>query len=187
VSAQVVRGLAQALRQKDGSVTLRLRPAELGPVRVDVRVRQDRVIAQVRTQTEQARGLLGSNLDQLRGALEARGLVVDRIDVLGPGEDTRFSPNQEPGTQARTTSDEAPQRGDTHSDDVGDREMGSGVGQEPGNGSDRHRETDPAPEATRTERGTDPQGERAEPVPDMLSLSWDARRSLGILRLDTLA
>lgn len=78
---QIQRGLAQALKQRDGELTLRLRPQHLGMVRVRVRVEESSVTALLEASSEQARGLLKAHLTTLREALEARGLSVDRIDV----------------------------------------------------------------------------------------------------------
>ncbi len=78
---QIQRGLAQALKQRDGELTLRLRPQHLGMVRVRVRVEESSVTALLEASSEQARGLLKAHLTTLREALEARGLSVERIDV----------------------------------------------------------------------------------------------------------
>ncbi len=78
---QIQRGLAQALKKRDGELTLRLRPEHLGMVRVRVRVEESSVTALLEASSEQARGLLKAHLTTLREALEARGLSVERIDV----------------------------------------------------------------------------------------------------------
>ncbi len=78
---QIQRGLAQALKKRDGELTLRLRPEHLGLVRVRVRVEESSVSALLEATSEQARGLLKSHLTTLREALEARGLSIERIDV----------------------------------------------------------------------------------------------------------
>jgi len=183
LSAQVVRGLAQAMKQRDGSLTLRLKPAELGTLRVDVAVRSERVVATLRTQTDQARELLHSNLAHLRTALEARGLAVERIEVAGPAEQFPFGHTSEDGAE-----DDPPQRDASHS--AGDRSRDdsharAGVRDDPGRGGTDAQE---APEAHEHEPGAEPLAASAEPDAELLrAQTWDAERSLGVLRLDTLA
>lgn len=78
---QVARGLAAAVRQRDGTLTLRLSPESLGDIKIQVRVESGQVSAHISAQTEQARHLLSESAPTLRSALEAHGLVVERIDV----------------------------------------------------------------------------------------------------------
>lgn len=80
---QVVRGLALALRQGGGSVTMKMHPENLGTVTVRLRVDGGEVRARLETTEESARRLLMDSTDELRAALEARGLRVERIEVGG--------------------------------------------------------------------------------------------------------
>ncbi|MFP3436074.1 flagellar hook-length control protein FliK, partial [Paraburkholderia sp. SIMBA_061] len=57
-AARLSRGLASAVQQKGGSVTLRLPPAELGTVRVQLQMQGASVNAQLHTQTDHARAML---------------------------------------------------------------------------------------------------------------------------------
>lgn len=81
--SQVARAMVAALRHKGGVVTLRLSPDGLGPVRVELRVEDGRVSATIDAQDERTRGALHGGLDSLRKSLEASGLSVDRLDVVG--------------------------------------------------------------------------------------------------------
>lgn len=83
VVPQVARGLAAAMRQRDGTVTMRLAPGNLGPLKATVTVLGGSVVARLEPTTESARKLLDDSKDTLRTALEARGLHVDRIEVSG--------------------------------------------------------------------------------------------------------
>ncbi len=78
---QIQRGLARALQSKDGVVTVRLRPENLGLVKVQIRVDGSHVTASLEATSEQARELLSQNIVTLERALEARGLSVDRVVV----------------------------------------------------------------------------------------------------------
>jgi flagellar hook-length control protein FliK len=88
-AARLSRGLAAAVQQRGGGVTLRLTPAELGTVRVQLQMQGASVQAQLHTQTDQARAMLQTQLTQLRASLESQGLTVDRLSVhttSGPGQ-----------------------------------------------------------------------------------------------------
>ena len=78
---QLASALAAALRKGEGSVTINLRPEHLGPMKVDLRVEGNLASAIFHPTTESARQLLAGSEASLRGALEARGLRVDRIDI----------------------------------------------------------------------------------------------------------
>lgn len=89
VEAQIARGLAAAMRQKGGLLTLRLNPEHLGPVRIEVRVDQDGVTVRLDAQNPQTRQKLLADLDALRRAIEDRGLKVHRVEVLGVADTPR--------------------------------------------------------------------------------------------------
>lgn len=78
---QVHKGLATVLRHRGGTVTIRLTPESLGPVRIRLDVGEGRVTAKFEAATDGARRLLEANLDGLRASLEARGLTVERLDI----------------------------------------------------------------------------------------------------------
>jgi|GEM_PF-2876321 len=86
VRAQVERGLAAVLRQRGGSVTLRLKPGSLGELRVKMTVKGAKVEAGFEPSTKQAQRLLEHNLTALRSALEAKGLAVERLHVANAPE-----------------------------------------------------------------------------------------------------
>lgn len=90
--AQLARGLASALKQGDGRVTLRLSPDALGALRIDLQVSNDRVTAHIATSNEQARRLLEQDVVTLKSALEAAGLGVERIEVVGTPAEPALQP-----------------------------------------------------------------------------------------------
>ncbi len=81
LAAQFGRGLAAALRQNGGTVTMRLQPEALGDLKIKMSLEPGKVEASFEVQTGQARDLLGKTMDKLRSALEAQGLEVARLDV----------------------------------------------------------------------------------------------------------
>lgn len=108
VTPQVVRGLALALQQGGGRVTLRLNPEHLGQVVVHVKVDNGTVNAGIETTDKAAHRLLQDSTESLRAALEARGLSVERIDVYPPpdGQESPGAPAQDQGhSNSRQSAD----------------------------------------------------------------------------------
>lgn len=85
VEAQVSRGMAAVLAQRGGTVALRLQPAALGELRVQLDWERGSVSVRFVAASEKARGLLEETLPGLRASLEARGLEVVRVAVESPG------------------------------------------------------------------------------------------------------
>lgn len=81
VASQALRGLAAALRQGNGNVTLRLAPENLGNLRLSITVRKTEVVARVEATSEEAVQTLKAHSAELRGALEAQGFAISRIEV----------------------------------------------------------------------------------------------------------
>ncbi len=71
----------QHLGREGGMVRLRLAPAELGTVQVEMQVRHNRVRARVVAETEVATAALREHLPDLRARLESLGMQVERLDV----------------------------------------------------------------------------------------------------------
>lgn len=82
--AQVARGLQNAFKQGGGNVTLRLSPAELGSIKVQLAVQDGVVHAKFTAQSQAAGDLLTHQMDQLRQSLQKQGLQVDRLEVQMP-------------------------------------------------------------------------------------------------------
>ena len=80
-AARVSRGLQNAVHQQGGTVTLRLTPAELGTVRIQMHMQGTTVSANFHTETESAQALLTQQITHLRQALETQGLTVERLQV----------------------------------------------------------------------------------------------------------
>lgn len=85
-AAHASRAMVQTVREGRTEVILRLRPETLGPVKIELSMEDGRMNARMESSNPAARELLGASLDHLRGALEARGLSVDRIEVVAPAE-----------------------------------------------------------------------------------------------------
>jgi hypothetical protein len=97
---RVMRGVHSALSQNGGTVTLRLTPADLGVVRIQMRLEHGTFNAQIQTESESVSALLKDHLGQLKQAVETQGLVVERLQVqtVSPGT-TSFSDRQSDGSE----------------------------------------------------------------------------------------
>lgn len=78
--ARVARALALA-QQRDGEVRLRLSPPELGMLRIELRVQEGALVAQLHTETEAARSAILDQLPVLRDRLADQGIRLERFDV----------------------------------------------------------------------------------------------------------
>ncbi|OQX20573.1 MAG: hypothetical protein BWK76_00725 [Desulfobulbaceae bacterium A2] len=78
---QVLDRFALNRRIESGSISLRLHPAELGELQLDVLVQRSTVQLQVTAQNPQVQELLEQNLPRLREALAQHGFSLDRMEV----------------------------------------------------------------------------------------------------------
>jgi flagellar hook-length control protein FliK len=104
-AAQLGRGFAAALRQGGGVVTLRIQPEGLGDLKIRLNLQQSTLAARFEVQTRQARELLDTNLPELRSALEARGLNVDRLEVQVVRPQAQEAPAEQGGRQPAADQD----------------------------------------------------------------------------------
>ncbi|MCF6265599.1 MAG: flagellar hook-length control protein FliK [Desulfuromusa sp.] len=78
---QVVTQLSGSVNGESGRMVLRLQPAELGSLRLELIVEGDRIKANLHAQNHQVQEVLERNLPQLRNALAAQGLKIDQFQV----------------------------------------------------------------------------------------------------------
>ncbi|MCU0958803.1 MAG: flagellar hook-length control protein FliK [Pirellulaceae bacterium] len=78
---QRVARAIEAAAERGGVLRLRLRPPELGSLRLEVALEPGKLTARIETETPQARAILLDNLPQLRARLAEQGMVVERFDV----------------------------------------------------------------------------------------------------------
>jgi flagellar hook-length control protein FliK len=118
-SPESVSDLARILRSQIGSrrslMTLDLSPAELGRVRVDVRMHDAEVSLRFATETVAGQHEIKSRLGELKQALEQQGIAVDRISV----EMLPASPSQSSHQDATGQPQPEPQRWDLPADTGG--------------------------------------------------------------------
>lgn len=78
---QVVTRMAGSFNGESGRMTLRLHPAELGSLKLDLHVEGQTIRANLQAQTTQVQEVLERNLPQLRQALAEQGLKIDQFQV----------------------------------------------------------------------------------------------------------
>ena len=82
--AKLVQRVSRAFHQLGGTggiVRMRLAPAELGSVRIEMRVQDRRVDARVVAESEAAGHILRDHLPELRQRLESQGMKIERIEI----------------------------------------------------------------------------------------------------------
>jgi len=82
---QVVKGLALKVQGENSEVRIRLEPESLGEVVVSMRMENGKLQAQIDVSQAGVKGVLESNLGQLRQSLSTRGIDVQRLDVVFSG------------------------------------------------------------------------------------------------------
>jgi flagellar hook-length control protein FliK len=87
--ANIVTSVRTALLPKGGTMQLRLDPPELGALQVSVDVRNGVVNATFQTSNDDATKLLSHSLGQLKTALEAQGVSVEKIQVQQTPKDQK--------------------------------------------------------------------------------------------------
>lgn len=99
---RLIQRVARAIEvapQNGGILRLRLRPPELGAVRLEVALQRGKMTARIETETTQARNVLLDQLPQLRERLEGQGIHIERFDVeVGP-RDQGGSPSHSSHTE----------------------------------------------------------------------------------------
>ena len=72
---------------ESGSVTLHLHPAELGELRMEIKVEQDNIKAHITTHNPQVQDILDRNISKLRAVLEQQGMNLEHIQVTVAADD----------------------------------------------------------------------------------------------------
>ncbi len=101
VGAQGVRGLSAVLQQGGGTLVMRLSPATLGALTIELDLSGTHVGVRVQASTAQAHELLSQQVTMLKSSLEAKGLTVDRLQVHIAPEAARAEAQQHPQGNAQ--------------------------------------------------------------------------------------
>jgi flagellar hook-length control protein FliK len=92
---QVIDRFTMNRTLKSGAIALRLHPAELGELRMEIKVEQDNIKAHITTQNPQVQEILDRHLPKLRAALEQQGLHLDQMEVTVGADDSNSQLFQE--------------------------------------------------------------------------------------------
>ncbi len=96
-SAKFVQRVANAFsalgQRSDATVRLKLHPAELGSLRIEITVKNGALSARVEAETTTAQSLLVENLPLLRERLADQGIKVERFDV-GVADQSQGGPSE---------------------------------------------------------------------------------------------
>jgi flagellar hook-length control protein FliK len=78
---QVVTRMSGSFNGESGKMVLRLQPAELGSLKLELVIEGDKIRANLVAQSHQVQEVLERNLPQLRSALAEQGLKIDHFQV----------------------------------------------------------------------------------------------------------
>lgn len=81
VTQQVGRGIARAVNRGENTLTLQLKPAELGRLTMTIDHQSTGIKVSIVTENQSARDLLASNVNELKSALGSAGISLDSFDV----------------------------------------------------------------------------------------------------------
>ncbi len=102
---QVLDRFALNRQIESGSISLRLHPAELGELKLDVLVQRSTVQLQVTAQNPQVQEMLEQNMSRLREALAQHGFSLDRMEVTlgGNSQEELLRQDSDNGSRYPTT------------------------------------------------------------------------------------
>ncbi|HEY0009940.1 MAG TPA: flagellar hook-length control protein FliK [Tepidisphaeraceae bacterium] len=100
-AGNIVRSIQTELMPSGGTMKMHLSPEHLGQLRIEVTVESGVVTAAFQTNNDEATRLLSHSLQQLKGALEAAGVTVDRIQVKQAPAADASSSSQQNGEEGR--------------------------------------------------------------------------------------
>ncbi len=114
---RVARAFQTAVRRGDEQIRLRLSPASLGSLNLEVSMKGGELTARLEAETNSARTLLLDNLGTLRDRLSQEGIKVDKFDVGLMDRQQQDGPTGDAQRQAsERRSGSNPQRTKTKSD-----------------------------------------------------------------------
>jgi flagellar hook-length control protein FliK len=81
VTHQVGRGIVRAVNQGESSLTLQLKPPELGRLSMTIDHHSTGIKVSIVTENQSARDMLASNINELKSALSSAGISLESFDV----------------------------------------------------------------------------------------------------------
>lgn len=130
----VARGVSAVLRQGGGSLTMKLSPASLGEVRIEMNMQAGKVSVQFDVGSVAAYEAIKGQLAELKLSLEQRGMTVERVE-------THISPALARSAQAESGSNQRSGDPQVHGD--GQNRHDASDGQSRGRAGSEHRGGEP--------------------------------------------
>jgi flagellar hook-length control protein FliK len=78
---QVIQKFRINSQLQNSKLVMRLHPAELGELKIDIQLKGGSLNASIVTQSQQVREILEKNMPKLRDLMEQHGIVVENISV----------------------------------------------------------------------------------------------------------
>ncbi|EKD34194.1 MAG: hypothetical protein ACD_75C02429G0001 [uncultured bacterium] len=88
VIRQVLERFQISKRQLDTQINIKLHPAELGELKIDLTVKEGSIRANVMAQSQHAQEIIEKNMMKLRTVLEEHGFTIDNITVSSKSDST---------------------------------------------------------------------------------------------------
>lgn len=88
VIRQVLERFQISRRQLDTQINIKLHPAELGELKIDLTVKEGSIRANVMAQSQHAQEIIEKNMMKLRTVLEDHGFTIDHITVASRSDST---------------------------------------------------------------------------------------------------
>lgn len=106
---KIISGITGRLLPNGGAMQIRLDPPELGALQIRVEMRDGVMTASFETSNDQATRLLSHSLGDLRNALEAQGVSVQKLQVSQSPQQQSFSGDSQQDS-SKTPQDTASQQ-----------------------------------------------------------------------------
>lgn len=88
VMQQVIERFQIARRTLDTQINIKLHPAELGELKIDLTVKEGSIRANVVAQSQHAQEIIEKNMSKLRSVLEENGFTIETITVTSKSDST---------------------------------------------------------------------------------------------------
>jgi flagellar hook-length control protein FliK len=103
ILAQVKDGVVAHDSKGNGQMSIRLNPGELGELKIQVRMEDNRLRVEVQADNRAVKDLLMSNLDSLKEALSGKNFTMDGFDVSTGAGGFGSLPEQKGSPQQQST------------------------------------------------------------------------------------
>jgi flagellar hook-length control protein FliK len=126
---QVAERFQLHTRNQETQLHIKLNPAELGELKIDLTMKEGSIRAHIVAQSGQVQEVLEKNMVRLKSILEGQGFTIEEILVSIKAEDTgSFGPQQDQLSRGNTAGQQSRQQKETSFDDTYDRVVAAAAG-----------------------------------------------------------